>query len=444
LTGLSNVSSPIVVTIPPANGLKYKSYYYGAYSAPQTFIKITNSGYVNQNNVNVSTTFILDQSSYAWAWGYGQGELGNLNQSAYAGGNIINTSFICSSPVSVLSGPLRSINIENAFYGCVYALDISSYAWMWGYNSGEFANNQNAYRHYAPYSLPTAKQWIKLLSDSSSLCCGLDASSYVWTWGLGYNGNLGYNTASGNMGAPQSVVGGRQAIDIALTYGTCAMLDSSSYAWVWGTNQYGSLGNNTTNNASSPVSVVGGRQFLSLKGLPAGIAGTGYIAIDSSSYAWTWGASVYGILGAGNVPSASSPISVLGGRQFTLKNVFYNIYNGVSSAYIVALDASSYAWSWGLNNFGQLGDNTLTNRSSPVSVVGGYQFAYIEMNNNGLLGVANFPNSVYFITGSNPNERFLYTDSSATFSSPVAVTTFGQQYLKYNTNTLGRFNILGK
>ena len=98
----------------------------------------------------------------------------------------------------------------------------------------------------------------------------------------------------------------------------------------------------------------------------------------------------------------------------------------------------------GLNTSGQLGDGTKTNRSSPVSVIGGYQWSYIEMGANGLLGVANsFPNSVYYVTGSNICERNRYTDPTISYSSPTAV-TFGQQYLQTTKNIANRNNILGR
>ena len=41
---------------------------------------------------------------------------------------------------------------------------------------------------------------------------------------------------------------------------------------------------------------------------------------------------------------------------------------------VYAIDNNSYAWAWGSNLSGQLGDNTLINRSSPVSVAGNKTF----------------------------------------------------------------------
>lgn len=44
----------------------------------------------------------------------------------------------------------------------------------------------------------------------------------------------------------------------------------------------------------------------------------------------------------------------------------------VSSGDFVSMyvNTNGRAWGWGLNTFGQIGDNTLTNRFTPVSVLG--------------------------------------------------------------------------
>jgi alpha-tubulin suppressor-like RCC1 family protein len=45
------------------------------------------------------------------------------------------------------------------------------------------------------------------------------------------------------------------------------------------------------------------------------------------------------------------------------------------------------AYCWGLNNFGQLGDNSTTNRTSPVAVTGGLSFAAVSAGGQHTCGV---------------------------------------------------------
>ena len=67
--------------------------------------------------------------------------------------------------------------------------------------------------------------------------------------------------------------------------------------------------------------------------------------LDTSGYAWSWGNNNYGQLGDNTVASRSSPTYIVGMKLFT------KISNGAYHA--VALNTSGYAWSWGRNDTGQ-------------------------------------------------------------------------------------------
>jgi len=242
-----------------------------------------------------------------------------------------------------------SANDIGGFSGETYYLDSSSYVWA--------AKVSGLPTKYSP-----AQQFAKFIHQSKNL---LDTSSYAWilpsvtagSSAISVQGGIQWLSIKGN---PNSL--------------TCVGLNASSYLWTWGANYQGGLGNGTvTSSLSSPVSVIGNRQFINFI-----TSGSTTYALDSSSYLWAWGKNSGessfpgGQLGDGTIINKSSPVSVIGNRQFIDLAVGIELDNNPTTsdmAYIVALDSSSYAWSWGVNWMGSLGDGTTTYRSSPVSVL---------------------------------------------------------------------------
>jgi alpha-tubulin suppressor-like RCC1 family protein len=177
---------------------------------------------------------------------------------------------------------------------------------------------------------------------------------------------LGNNAAPTNASSPVSVVGDRQFKKIYTTFGSAntavVAIDINGYAWAWGYGGYGQLGNNATANTSSPVSVVGGKQWIDV------VIGTSSVwALDDSSYAWSWGANGLGQLGCDTQGNKSSPVSVIGGKQW--KKIV------IGPLVPLFIDSSDYVWTWSDNGNGEAGDGTTTLRSSPVSVIGGRQYS---------------------------------------------------------------------
>ena len=180
-------------------------------------------------------------------------------------------------------------------------------------------------------------------------------------------------------------------ITVSPGYTFTIALDEFSYAWAWGENNYGQLGIGTTRNISYPISVIGNRQWRAIA------SGVAYVcAIDSNSYAWGWGYNGDGCLGDNTATTRSSPVSVVGDIQWKA------LFSGPSAYATYALDSNSYAWAWGNNQYGQLGINSNSNyRSSPVSVVNGYQWAKLSAGAFHTLGMTK--SSSIFAWGRNFN-----------------------------------------
>ncbi|MGH2960540.1 MAG: hypothetical protein ACRDKE_13110 [Solirubrobacterales bacterium] len=199
------------------------------------------------------------------------------------------------------------------------------------------------------------------LGGSGASSCAIDASGAVKCWGWNESGQLGDGTLL-NRPQPVTVVGlGGPVAEIdGEQRHTCARLVSGGVQ-CWGWNIWGQLGDGSFTDRSMPTDV---------SGLASGvrdIAGGGSFncALTTSGGVKCWGRQMSGQLGNGvtNLNSATSPVDVVG------------LQSGVESmdsgdGHSCALLSSGDVKCWGANNYGQLGDGTETNRSTPVSVVG--------------------------------------------------------------------------
>ncbi|HYO51446.1 RCC1 domain-containing protein, partial [Archangium sp.] len=78
--------------------------------------------------------------------------------------------------------------------------------------------------------------------------------------------------------------------------------------------------------------------------------------------AWAWGYNSYGQLGDGTTTNRSSPVQIGGFDSSTEIEA-----GGYSSE---ARKQDGTVWAWGYNSYGQLGDGTTTSRSTPGQVPG--------------------------------------------------------------------------
>ena len=309
---------------------------------------------VGDYSVSDGTAWSFDLSSNrpinAWTWGCNNaGQLGD------------NTTTSRSSPVSVVGGFLDWCQLCAG--GCHgVALRTSGSAWAWGCNTqGQLGDNTTTDRSSPVSVVGGFSNWCQI-SAGGCHTAAVRTTGSAWAWGCNNYGQLGDNSIVA-ASSPVSVVGGfNDWCQISAGNAHTAALRTGGSAWAWGDNSFGGrLGDNTATCRSSPVSVVGG--FTDWCQISAGSIHTA--AVRTGGSAWAWGSNTLGKLGNNTVTNRSSPISVVGG---------FSDWCQISAggSHTAAVRTSGSAWAWGFNPVGQLGDNTVTTRSSPVSVVGGF------------------------------------------------------------------------
>jgi len=257
--------------------------------------------------------------------------------------------------------------------------------WTWGRNTyGQLGDNTAALTNAADKSSPVqtvagGTNWKLVAGGNYHIAC-IKTDGTLWTWGRNTYGALGDGSSITHRSSPiQTVSGGTNWKQVAGGQYHTAAIKTDGTLWTWGHNLYGQLGDNTASLKSSPVqTVAGGTNWKQV-----GCGYTNTAAIKTDGTLWTWGWNQQGQLGDGtSITHRSSPIqTIAGGTNWK------QVVSGIS--YIAAIKTDGTLWTWGQNSNGQLGDNTIVNKSSPVQTVasgtnwkqlagGGYNIAAIK------------------------------------------------------------------
>ena len=365
---------------------------------------------INDFDAGYIHSLAVDINGYVWAWGdnyYGQlgdnKESGSVSTVPVKVHGYNNEGFL-DDIIAVAAGRSGAHSL---------AVDANSFVWAWGLNNtGQLGNGGEGTEQLTPVQVvggAMGSTWLKYIievSGGEDNSAARDANGLVYTWGKNDYGQLGSGTTGSYSTVPVKVLSGQQdpcspdtflqnivAIDSGwdhlLALEKTDPLDSNfkGYVYAWGRNSEnspwtdygGQLGDGTDNDCNTPVKVLSGEQDPGdpnsyLKDIIAVSAGDCHsIALDAEGNIWTWGNNEYGQLGiAGSDPCSLTPVKVLG-----LDGVGYlEDIVSISAGYwhCLAIDADGTLWTWGKHSAGSLGlGNAITEQDSntpnPVGVV---------------------------------------------------------------------------
>ncbi|MGW0806554.1 RCC1 domain-containing protein [Nonomuraea sp. NPDC002799] len=231
----------------------------------------------------------------------------------------------------------------------------------WGRNQfGQLGNDSTEHSSVPVTALLPAGTAITQVSGGYGFSMALTSGGQVWAWGENPNGQLGDGTTNSSPVPVQvALPAGSTVTAIAVGDDHTLALTSTGELLAWGYNDFGQVGDGTTTDRDAPVEV----------DLPNGTtieaigAGAGHsLAVTSDGRVLSWGYNNTGQLGIGNNDDSAVPVEVPLPDDVTVTAV-----DG-GSAHSLALTSTGQMWSWGWNNYGQLGNNSTAQSNVPVRV----------------------------------------------------------------------------
>jgi len=250
----------------------------------------------------------------------------------------------------------------------------------------------------------------KVIKISGGENHSLILTSNNWLWSFGYNGGSEIGSYYGILGTGSNIHTLKEYTPVRVHDGDMQTesgyiedinnfdagyihslaLDVNGFVWAWGDNIYGQLGDNQIHwpYSSTPIHVYDGAMntqsgFLeNISAIACGRSGAHSLAVEKNDpcdpnlngCVYAWGRNIEGQLGNGGVGTQQlTPVHTVGGEMGTalLENITA-VSGGEDNS--IALDANGSVWTWGLNDYGQLGNgSTGGDEDAPVQVKAGQQ-----------------------------------------------------------------------
>lgn len=208
----------------------------------------------------------------------------------------------------------------------------------------------------------------------------------LWAWGRNDSGQLGIGTFT-NSNIPVQVGTSNNWKIVSGGVDHSAGVQTDGTLWTWGGNFFGQLGNGSFSSglSLSPVQVGNETNWNTVDcGYYFNVALKG----SFSKSLWTWGVNDFNQLGNGNLINVNVPQQI--GTSLNWLSISAGAYHSVGLEFVTG---GNRLMGWGFNNYGQLGDGSFATRSVPTqcgialnwqTVVTGY-FHSLAKKTNGTL-----------------------------------------------------------
>lgn len=333
----------------------------------------------------------LKDDGTIWAWGLN--DVGQFGDSTQADSSVpVDTNRRDTNHAATNQTGYIAIDSESDH---AVAIRFDGTVWTWGANDcGQLGNDEfgvcqattiTEFENYPVYVRDMSGDYfdnVTAVAAGASHTAALKNDGTVWAWGGNFFGQLGDNTKIdksvpvqvrdqfGNISTVSSISAGG---------GHTLALKSDGSVWAWGYNASGQIGDNTLLDKEVATKVLGEGGFNNLTGIIAITAGARHsVALKNDGTVWTWGDKDWGQLGDATFGNQSSdtifgdytttPVQVVDTTGTATLTDIKSIAAGDYFTLALATDGTLY--SWGRNDFGQLGDGTTDDRASPFVVTG--------------------------------------------------------------------------
>ena len=332
-------------------------------------VVVTDSGVLAGKTVtavsrgNNHTCVIADGQPVCW----GDNSNGQLGDSTTAS-SLVPVAFTTNT---ALAGKTVTAISTGGGHTCAIA---NGQVYCWGRNTFGQLGNGTTTNSFLPVAVDTsgvlAGKTVTAMSSGNNHVCVV-ASGQAYCWGETYNGAIGDGTAIGSFTTRTSpvavtvasgVLAGKTVTAVSSdSNNTCVV--ASGQAFCWGKNSSGQIGDGTKVDRTSPVAVISSG-VLAGKTVTDINTGSNHVCVIASSQAYCWGYNQNGQIGDNTYTERLSPVAVISSGVLSGKTITAISSGGQSNCVL----ASAQVYCWGYNQFGNVGDGTVFNRPTPVSI----------------------------------------------------------------------------
>jgi alpha-tubulin suppressor-like RCC1 family protein len=315
--------------------------------------------------------------------------------------NVISDSRVLSSTQLLIVDPNSTdpILVEDELVTGNPAPQGFGYIQAWGRNNLYQYGDGTRITFFSPQISIPENIWSEI-SAGVGYAAAIDRDGVLHTWGSNTFGQLGTGDTRQRT-TPARIESSVAWKSVSAGRGHTLLLSQDGRIWSIGRNLYGQLGNNTTRNSSEPIPIESSKtdwQYIFAS------ADSSY-AIDSEGRLFAWGYNNHGQLGSGDRLNSRIPIHVATNLRWK------KVVSGES--HVLGITTNGMLYAWGRNNRGQLGTGNIsfTATTDPVrigemsdwlDVAAGFEYSMalretgevfsFGVNNYGQLGVGDIVN----------------------------------------------------